>query len=220
MAGDRPLMKEVAYTAIKKRILTGDFDRGRFLSERQLALGLEMSQTPVRAALEKLQLEGLVVISPQQGIVVCDLSVHDIADHFEFREIIEVFVVRHIAGRLTPAQVNRLRENLDRQRQTVQVHDVPGNIELDSAFHLLLCEFLGNRAIFQSMERLRDQIHRVIVRVQTQNPERLAIGFEEHARIAEAVIRGDGDEAARSIAFHLEKGRTILLSPRPSPSQS
>jgi DNA-binding GntR family transcriptional regulator len=72
-------MKEAAYAEIKKRILANEFAQGRLLSERQLAVRLEMSQTPVRAALEKLQIEGLVALSPQPGIVVCEISVHDIA---------------------------------------------------------------------------------------------------------------------------------------------
>jgi DNA-binding GntR family transcriptional regulator len=207
-------MKEAAYAAIKKRILSGEFAQGRFLSERRLAVQLEMSQTPVRAALEKLQIEGLVTIAPQQGIVVCEASVPDLADQFEVREALEVCVLRHLAGRLTPGQVGQLRENLDRQRQAVLAGDVPGNIELDSAFHLLLCRFHGNREIVRAMEGLRDKIHRVIVRVLTRNPERLGQGYEEHARIAGAVIRGDPREAERMIRKHLESGKAILLSPR------
>lgn len=212
----RPLMKEAAYTDIKKRILSGEFAEGRFLSERQLAVQLEMSQTPVRAALEKLQIEGLVTISPQQGIVVCETSVHDIADQFEVREALEVFAVRRLAGRLTSDEVGQLRENLDRQRQTILAGDVPGNIELDSAFHLLLCRFHGNRELVRAMEGLRDKIHRAIVRVLTRNPDRLEQGYEEHLRIAEAVIRGARQEAERRIRKHLESGKTILLSPRGS----
>jgi DNA-binding GntR family transcriptional regulator len=209
-------MKEAAYAQIKKRILSGEFAQGRFLSERQLAVQLEMSQTPVRAALEKLQIEGLVAISPQQGIVVCEISVHDIADQFEIRETLEVLVARRLAGRLTPAQVGQLRENLDRQRQTILAGDIPGNIELDSAFHLLPCRFHGNREIIRAMEGLRDKIHRAIVRVLTRNPERLGQGYEEHVGIAEAVIRGDPREAERMIRKHLESGKAILLSPRGS----
>ena len=212
----RPLMKEAAYAEIKKRILSNEFAQGRLLSERQLAVQLEMSQTPVRAALEKLQIEGLVTISPQQGIVVCEISVHDIADQFEFREALEVFALRHLAGRLTPDQVGQLRENLDRQRQTILAGDIPRNIELDSAFHLLLCRFHGNGEFIRAMEGLRDKIHRVIVRVLTRNPERLGQGHAEHVRIAEAVIRGDPQEAERMIRKHLESGKAILLSPRGS----
>jgi DNA-binding GntR family transcriptional regulator len=209
-------MKEAAYAEIKKRILSGEFAQGRFLSERKFAAQLEMSQTPVRAALEKLQIEGLVTISPQQGTVVCEISVHDIADQFEIREALEVFVVRQLAGQLAADQVGQLRENLDRQGQTIRTGDVPGNVELDSAFHLLLCQFHGNREIIRAMEGLRDKIQRVIVRVLTRNPERLQQGYEEHVRIAEAVIRGDPEAAERMIRKHLENGKAILLSPRGS----
>ena len=210
----RPLMKEAAYALIKKRILAGEFPQGSFLSERQLATQLEMSQTPVRAALERLQLEGLVAISPQQGIVVCGVSVHDIADQFEFREAVEVFVVRCIAGRLTLTQIGQLRDNLKRQRQTLLTGDVPSNIELDSEFHLLLCRFHGNRVFIRAMEGLRDKIHRSIVQVLTRTPERLREGYREHARIAAAVIRGDPRRAEQMVLKHLDSGKAILLSPR------
>jgi DNA-binding GntR family transcriptional regulator len=145
---------------------------------------------------------------------VCETSDHDLADQFEIREALEVFAPCHLAGRLTPGQVGQLRENLDRQRQTILAGDVPGNIELNSAFHLLLCRFHGNREIVRAMEGLRDKIHCVIVRVLTRNPERLGQGYDEHARIAGAVIRGDPREAERLIRKHLQGGKAILLSPR------
>src|SRR5213080_3141617 len=70
----RGLLKERAYAEIKQRILSGAFAPGTFLSERQLALQLQMSKTPIRAATERLEQEGFLTISPQQGIVVHDLS--------------------------------------------------------------------------------------------------------------------------------------------------
>src|SRR5262245_19915412 len=101
----RGLLKERAYAEIKRRIVRGDYNAQTFLAERQLADGLGMSKTPVRAALERLEQEGLVTISPQQGIIVRDLSVHEIADQYEMRIALETYVARTVAGRLTPAQV-------------------------------------------------------------------------------------------------------------------
>src|SRR5262249_5818701 len=91
------LLKERAYAEIKRRILSGDPASGRFLSERQLSLQLGMSKTPVRAALERLEQEGIVTISPQQGIVVRDLSIHEIADQYEIRAALETYVLRSLA---------------------------------------------------------------------------------------------------------------------------
>ena len=66
---------------------------GELLSERQLARSLKMSKTPVHAALERLEGDGLVTVTAQQGIVVRAISPQDIADHFEIREALETFVV-------------------------------------------------------------------------------------------------------------------------------
>jgi DNA-binding GntR family transcriptional regulator len=210
----RPLLKERAYAEIKERILRGDFPASTFLSERHIASELDMSKTPVRAALERLELEGFVTISPQQGIIVRDLSVHDIADQYEIRAALETYVVRTVAGRLTPAQVGRLQANLDAQEANCGTGDVQRCVALDAEFHNLFCEFLGNQEILRVMGQLRAKVHRVIARVFTLNAARMASSYREHRAITEAVLRGDAALAARRVEEHLEYGKQCLLSPR------
>ena len=208
------LLKERAYAEIKRRILAGEFAPGTFLSERQMAMRFGMSKTPVRAALERLQQEDFVTISPQQGIVVRDLSVHEIADQYEIRAALETYVVRNLAGRLTPAQVGRLRANLEDQKANCLSCDVEHGVVLDTEFHTLLCEFLGNQEILRVLGQLRAKIHRVIAQVFKINPGRAASSYEEHRAIAKAVIEGDAALAARRLEEHLEYGKMYLLSPR------
>jgi DNA-binding GntR family transcriptional regulator len=210
----RGLLKERAYAEIKRRILRGDFPPSTFLSERHLAGELAMSKTPVRAALERLEQEGFVTISPQQGIIIRDLSVHDIADLYEVRAALEGYVVRTVAGRLTPAQVGRLQTNLEAQEANCGTYDVRHAVALDTEFHNLFGEFLGNREILRVMGQLREKVHRVIAQVFTLNPARMANSYQEHRAIADAVIRGDADLAARRVEEHLEYGKRCLLSPR------
>ena len=82
------LLKEQAYAALKERILTGAFPSGELLSERQLVAELGgMSKTPIRAALERLEADGLVRISPQQGILVREISIREIVEIFDLRLI-------------------------------------------------------------------------------------------------------------------------------------
>jgi DNA-binding GntR family transcriptional regulator len=212
----RRLLKERAYAEIKKRILSGEYAPGSFLSERQVAFQLAMSKTPIRAALERLELEGFVTISPQQGVIVRDLSVHEIADQYEIRAALEAFVLRSLAGRLTPAQVERVEANLKAQEANCREGDVKRGVELDADFHIMFCEFLGNREILRVMGYLRDKINRVISRVFQLNRERVYTSYLEHRGIAEAVIGGDGPLAARRIEEHLEYGKQYLLSPRRS----
>jgi DNA-binding GntR family transcriptional regulator len=213
-SGGRGLLKERAYAEIKQRILSSSLTGGAFLAERQLASQLGMSKTPIRAALERLELEGFVTISPQQGIIIRDLSVHDIADQYEIRTALESFVLRSVAGRLIPAQVERLQANLDDQKAHRDPRDVERGIALDAEFHILFCEFLGNQEILRVMNSLRDKIHRVIHQVFKLHPGRMAGSYEDHCAIAGAVLQGDGALAARRIEEHLEFGKQCLLSPR------
>jgi len=208
------LMKSRAYADIKRLILDETIGPGEFLSERQLAARLQMSKTPIKSALERLEAEGFIGVSPQQGIVVHDLSLEEIADQFEIREVLEPYVVRQLAGRLTAPQAERLRENLRQQDAAITAGDVQTNVWLDAEFHLLWCEFLGNTEILTTMQRLRDRIHRVVSRVSTRNPARMRDGYEEHRQIVEAVLTGSGDLAADRMRHHLNYGKQFLLAPR------
>lgn len=210
----RPLMKVQAYNEIKKFIQQGDLSPGSFLAERQLADRLGMSKTPIRAALVRLEAEGFVTISPQQGIIIRDLSVHEIADMYEIRAALETFVARGVAGKLTPEQVARLQANLKDQEALPEGGDVARGVALDADFHMMFCEFLGNREILGVMSHLREKIGRVIAQVFQINPGRVRTSYDEHRAIADAVIAGDGATAARLVEEHLEIGKRYLLNRR------
>ncbi len=208
----RSLLKEQAYAEIKQFILRGDLTSGTFLVERQLAKQLAMSKTPVRAALERLEAEGFVSVSPQQGIVIRELTVPEIADQYEIRAALESYVLRAVAGKLTADQVARLRANLQKQALLHDAPDVERGVMLDAEFHLLFSTFLGNAEIQRVMSQLRERMHRVIMRVFQHNPQRIGTSYEEHCAIAEAVYGGDG--AAELLERHLEVGKQFLFSPR------
>jgi DNA-binding GntR family transcriptional regulator len=211
------LLRDKAYAALHDRILSGEFESGVFLSERQVAGWLKMSKTPIRAAFGRLEQEGFLAISPQQGVVVRELTIEEIADHFELRSALETFTVRNLAGRVTPAQAAKLEANMLAQEECVRLCDVAQSCRLDGEFHLLLSEFVENTELLRVMWLLRDKIFRVIKRVHAKHPERLATNFPEHRSIVEAIFAGDGELAARRMSNHLERGKQFLLSPRRSP---
>ncbi len=210
----KSLLKQQAYVQLKELIQNVTFGPGDFLSERQLALRLGMSKTPVKAALERLEAEGFIAVSPQQGIVVRDLSVHEVADQFEIRVALETFVARSLAGRINADQTKQLRENLKAQKAAVEKHNVARCVELDTDFHMLLCRFHSNLEILRVMSQLRDRIHRAISRVLVQSDERLNNSYSEHFAIVDALVANDPDLAARRIEEHLDYGKEFLLSPR------
>jgi GntR family transcriptional regulator, rspAB operon transcriptional repressor len=208
-------LKHRAYIELKGRILSGTLPPGTLLSERQLARGLKMSKTPVHAALERLEGDGLVTVAAQQGIVVRAISPRDIADHFEIREALETFVVRRLAGRLTSEQVERLNRNVADNRRAIRRGDVEANIRLDSEFHVLLCEFHGNGEITRAMGQIRDKIHGVIHLISTRFPQRMNVSMCEHEAIVASLVEGDGATAAARIIAHLRNGLQSVYDHRP-----
>jgi DNA-binding GntR family transcriptional regulator len=212
----RGLLKERAYIELKGLILEGALEPGGFLAERQLAVRLGMSKTPIRSALERLESEGFVRISPQQGAIVRDLSLREIADQYEIRIALESYIVRSLAGRLTPEQTRLVETNLEAQRVNLETGDVRRGVALDEEFHALFGDFLGNHEILRVMGQLREKIHRVILQVFKTNFGRMVSSYEEHRGIAEAIIQGDPASASRRIEEHLRFGKEALLSPRRS----
>ncbi|MGL4552782.1 MAG: GntR family transcriptional regulator, partial [Gemmataceae bacterium] len=214
VAPARALLKDSAYDQIKASLLNNHYPPGSFLSERQLAEALGMSKTPVKAALERLEAEGFIAVSPQQGIVVRELSVREIADQYEIRAALESFALRAVAGTLTQEQIARVRANLLAQSRLKGTGDVAEAVELDAAFHMLFVEIFGNAEILRVVRQVREKMQRVVSRVFRLSPPRIEASYTEHAAIAEAVIAGHGPQAAELLVRHLEQGKQTLLSPR------
>jgi len=211
------LMKNRAYTDLKRLILDETFAVGSLLSERQLAARLQMSKTPIKSALERLEAEGFIGVAPQHGIRVHDLAPAEIGELFEVRELLEPYVARRVAQmKLTPEQIAMIETNLEASERAAADRDSVSTTWIDAEFHLLWCKFLKNRELVQTMQRLRDRIHRAIGRVTLQNPERMPVSHVEHVEIARAIIAGDADRAAQLAHDHLSFGRDWLLAPSQS----
>ena len=210
----RPTLAHRAYEDLRTLLLKGAYSPGDFLTEGELARRLKMSKTPVRTALTRLEMDGFVTVSPQQGIVVREPSLHEINDLFDIRMALETFVVRRLAASITPEQIARLKTNLEAQRDAVAAQDNPTTTKLDTEFHLLLAEFSGNQEIRGVMERLRGKLHRIILGIQNKHPSRIQEGYQEHQAIADAIFEGKGEQAAKVVMHHLEWGKKFLVAPK------
>lgn len=208
------LLKERAYEQLRRRIINGDIPPGSFLAERQLAAQFGMSKTPIKAAIDRLEHEGFLLVSPHQGIVVREMTVAEIEDHYEIRIALETYNVRTIAGRLTPLQIEELQVNLTNQQRRVGSNDVSGNVELDSGFHRMLARFTQNQEILRVMTQLQAKMQRVIKRVFENHSARMSDSCREHTEIGRLILEGQGGEAARLIQDHLQRGRQLIFAPR------
>lgn len=205
------LLKEQAYEQLKAMLLDGTYPPGTFLSERKLAQQLGMSKTPVRAALERVEQEGFITVSPQQGIVVRELSLREIREHYEIRLALESYIVARLAGNLNGAQLGQLEENLAGQKRCIEENDTQGHVAYDRDFHILLAHFLDNQEIVRVMEHQRDKAYRITTQISVNYPPRMQASYEEHLAIFTAIRDGDGETAVAALQHHLDTGLQFIL---------
>lgn len=207
-------LREQAYLHIKRLILNEELPPNSFLSERSLAQQLGMSKTPVRLAIARLENEGFVRVSPQQGIVVLALSFEEVLEHIDFRMALESFVVKCLAGSLSRSQAKALQEHIQRQQTLAQdpLAQTEQLVYADMAFHRQLAVTLGNRQILQVLERQQDMLYRVAHRVYQKHPSRREQSIAEHQRLVQLLAEGQQAETLALIEQHIGRIKSLLIS--------
>jgi len=202
--GQRRLLYQQAYEAMRNAIVQSDLPPGSVVSERTLAEQFGFGRAPVRAAIQRLAAEGFLIIVPQQGIIVANPSLEEVRDLFEFRVALESYVVRRLALGPQALAFDRIEALLETQNKAAQEQNVQLYRQLDVDFHLFLARSLGNNELYSSMERLSNRLHRIIASVISRCPSRMFDSTVEHRTIVQAIISGDPDTAELAMITHLD----------------
>lgn len=211
----RELFKDQAYEELRSRLFSNDYSPGTKLSERKLAAELGMSKTPIKAALERLEVEGYITISPQSGIVVREPTDEEIEELFELRAALEGFVLRSVAARLTEAQLAALEQNLCKLEEiSTDSSRRKEVVMLDTQFHQLPSEFLGNQQILKLTQQFSDKIRLMTTSVFSLMPYRASQSLIEHREILAALRAGQGQQASDLMEAHIRLGHRLLRQAR------
>lgn len=208
--GMAPLLKDVAYDQIKERILDERFEPGRFLSERELIELLEMSKTPIKSALTRLEAEGFVTVFSKQGIIINDLAVNRIVDIYDLRTALETYNLQTILGKLTDEQTAALLENLQETEEIVNRLDVKAFAKADHQFHLLICKFAGNGEVYRVLLNYHDHLLRITLRHLRKDPNRMVGFWQDHVGIFETLKQGNAD-CVEKMRDHLQHSKSKLF---------
>jgi DNA-binding GntR family transcriptional regulator len=149
--------KEI-YKELKKRIVFLDYKPKQVLSIKELAKEFGVSPIPIREVLILLENEKLVHIIPNNGIYVTDVSFQELKDVFEVRLFLAGLSGRLAAERITPEELNKLKELLERIKQEKDRRKL---IQLDAEFHDLVNCSTKNQTLAETLKRLRNQIGRL-----------------------------------------------------------
>jgi DNA-binding GntR family transcriptional regulator len=200
---------DLAYETLRDDILNWRIAPGTALSETELALRLGVSRTPLRAALARLALEGLVDTSRGRTGVVPDVSVEGIAELFEVREALELQAARLAARRRDSAVFAALAESFGHATETLEAGGTDAYYEVVARFDAAMDDAVANPAMRSALDTVR--VHLVRARRLAQdNPDRLLRAAAEHRLICEAVRDGDAELAASATAVHLRGSLTTI----------
>ena len=202
------------YDELREEILSWRLAPGTALSETELAERLGVSRTPLRAALARLAIEGLIDTSRGRTGVVSEVSSEGIRDLFELREALEVQAVRLAARRRDGRVFAALSSEFAIEREKV-ASDLSGYYDVVDRFDEAVDAAVANPALRGALDSARTHLARAR-RVSADNPERLRRAAEEHAAICAAIRDGDDELAASLTIVHLRASLSTILATLPS----
>jgi len=199
-----------AYEEIKEKIITLYFLPGQYLNEAAISGLLQVGRTPVHQALQRLELEGLVEIMPRKGVVVLPDSISEIIKILESRAAVEAELAKAAADRVS---TDGGKELLALANATKHLKNGPGIDEFiacDRAFHRKLAEQSGNSVLRDFAQQLHERSIRYWYLHLWQTMDVQAT-TRQHAAIADAIARHDGERAAAAMREHIDSLKSRLM---------
>ncbi|MER7790367.1 GntR family transcriptional regulator [Streptomyces sp. NPDC097640] len=198
----QPPAAERVYAHVKQAVLDRRYEGGTLLTEGDLAEAVGVSRTPVREALLRLEVEGLLKLYPKKGALVLPVSAQEIADVVETRLLVE----RHAVAKVVPAGqrlIARLEELLEEQKEHAAAGDLNAFAVADRCFHAEIVRAAGNGILAHLYDQLRDRQLRMGVATMHAEPGRIAKNITEHTEILTALRSGDATAAAGLVERHI-----------------
>lgn len=203
--GDSQKLSVVAYLALLDMILRGTLAAGELVTERQIAVRLGMSRTPVREAVRRLEGEGTLERQRSGALVVRPYSMEEFLHALAVRRLLEGEAARLAAGKIGPQMLDAARERMERLRTSGLSES---GRQDDRDFHAAIAAASGNPVLAAAIGDLRKRT--AMFRL-GRLPERIDQVCDEHLAIVDALASGDGEAARAAMQAHLDNVRTHLL---------
>ena len=176
-------LRDVVFNTLRQAILKGELAPGERLMEIQLAERLGVSRTPIREAIRKLELEGLVLMIPRKGA--------------------EVLAIELACQRMTEEEINSLEQTQEEFKKAVARGDAMKIAETDETYHDVIYKGTGNDRLVQILNNLREQMYRYRLEY-IKDEDKRQILLLEHDKILKAVKMRHVEEAKEAMREHID----------------
>lgn len=204
-------LRDVVFQTLRQAILRGELEPGERLMEIHLANRLGVSRTPIREAIRKLELEGLVVMIPRRGAIVASITEKDLKDVLEVRRTLEIMAGEIACERITPELLEQLKNTGHEFMVRKDTNDFTSLAEVDVKFHDIIYAATGNQRLISILNNLREHMYRYRLEYlkDTGSHERLN---SEHYEIYEGIRNGDKETVKAAIGRHIDNQRDAILA--------
>ncbi|WP_343345324.1 GntR family transcriptional regulator [Terrisporobacter petrolearius] len=203
-------LRDVVFENLRTAILEGNLKAGQRLMEVQLAEQLGVSRTPIREAIRKLELEGLVVMLPRKGAYVANMSFKDLIDVLEIRASLEGLAASLASERLRDEDIVELERVAKEFEKSVRETDIDNVLKKDVEFHEKIFLMANNKKLYHLITSLWEQVHRFRVTYVSNYEASLSL-VDEHNRILESIKSGDSELAKKYATEHIELAEQFFM---------
>ncbi|HEX3592903.1 MAG TPA: GntR family transcriptional regulator [Pseudonocardiaceae bacterium] len=206
MTIDRRTYGQQAYAEIRTLIIDGTLVPGAKVVVRLLAERLQLSPTPIKSALAALERDGFLTAIPHRGYYVPEVSVQDMREIYELREVLDGIAARNAAALADASEfvAGTLQPLLEEQRKRADAGDAVGYSDVDMAFHRAIWHASGNSRLATVTDNLGGQL-RFGSGSSSRLPGRIPEALREHASIMAALAKGDAVRAERESKAHVRR---------------
>lgn len=208
--GDYKTIRELLFKHLRHLIISGRFETGTKLVEEELAEQFKVSRTPVREAIRKLEIEGLVQYQPRRGVIVTGFSAEDIGEIYATREVLEGLAARLAAEHATDAELEELGRRLAQMNQASAAGDFDRAAAIHTRFNDLLYRIGRNRRLLAMLTQFSEYIEhgKLVSLTRHGRPEEIRV---EHEAMFKAVQARDPDAAERAARLHVSNARRAFF---------
>jgi DNA-binding GntR family transcriptional regulator len=203
-------LRDVVFNTLRQEILTGNLKPGERLMEIHLANKLGVSRTPIREAIRKLELEGLVIMIPRRGAEVAQITLKSLEDVMEVRRALDVLAIELACERMGGEDLEKMRKACENFDAAVATKDTRKIAEADVEFHDLIVLSTGNTRLVQLVNNLSEQMYRYRFEYLKDESTHDTLK-QEHLEMYQSIVNKDKQTAAYTVKKHIDNQEKAII---------
>ena len=197
-------MSELIYTKLKESIINNELKANQRINEKELVEYFQVSRTPVREAILRLEAKGFVNIDSYRRATVKEISYKELMEIFQVLGALDRLAVSQVADNLTPQNLNKLERLVEKMEKYCSLDSIEKYFEFNEKFHNEIWKAVENRLLHEVLYSVRDRMQRyTYARISAfKKPEALAKSLKQHKAKLSAIKRKDKERLKKMIVEH------------------